>query len=370
MKKSIVVAMVLVIGIGMIFAAGQQERAADAPFYNSKDVIEVIVSWSPGGGTDTISRIIAPYLSKYIEGNPHVQIINVAGGGGIQGHNEFALRRKPDGFTMLFSAGSSQIAYLLNEPGIRFDFQDMQPVLGVPAGAVIYANPKSGIRSIGDLLNPKEPLRFGSIGVASTDAIVLLAFDVLGLDVKTIFGYEGSGAIRVAFEQNEVNINRDGTIGYLNNVLPLVEMGAAVPLFTFGQVRGGEVVRDPAFPDIPSIAEVHQTLYGKAPSGETWELFKAVSSALFTLEKVLWFQKDAPVEAVRILREAGVAASKDPDFIERGQKIFGSYELIVGDEIEDAVETMFTALSLENRNKFISFLVDNYDLSPRKIESK
>ena len=367
MKKTIVTLILVLVTIGMMYGAGQADRAPRESFYTSSDVVEVIVSWSAGGGTDTIARILAPYLQTHIPGNPSVQVINVAGGGGIQGHNEFALRRKPDGFNMLFSAGSSQIAYLLNEPGIRFDFKDMKPVFGVPAGAVIYANPRSGINSVRDLLNPKEPLRFGSIGVASTDAIVLLAFDVLKLDVNTIFGYEGSGAIRVAFEQNEVNINRDGTIGYLGNVLPLVEMGRAVPLFTFGQVRGGEVVRDPAFPDIPSIAEVHEMLYGTPPSGETWEMFKAISSALFTLEKVMWFQKDAPDEAVRIMREAAVAVANDPGFIARGQQIFGPYELIVGDEIEQAVSEMLNVLSPEVRNKFIQFLVKNYGLSPRQI---
>ena len=367
MKRTIVTFALVLVSISMVFGAGQADRAPRESFYASNDVLEVIVSWSAGGGTDTIARILAPYLQKHIQGNPSVQVINVAGGGGIQGHNEFALRRRPDGFNMLFSAGSSQIAYLLNEPGIRFDFKDMKPVFGVPAGAVIYANPRSGVTSIKDLLNPREPLRFGSIGVASTDAIVLLAFDVLGLDVNTIFGYEGSGAIRVAFEQNEVNINRDGTIGYLGNVLPLVEMGAAVPLFTFGQVRGGEVVRDPAFPDIPSIAEAHEMLYGTAPSGETWEMFKAISSALFTLEKVMWFQKDAPDEAVRLLRDAGVAVANDPDFIARGQQVFGPYELIVGDEIEQAVSDMLNVLSPEVRNNFIQFLVKNHGLSPRQI---
>ncbi len=349
-----------------VFSAGQADRTAGDTFYSSRDTVEVIVSWSAGGGTDTIARLMAPYLANHIEGGPSVQIVNVAGGGGIQGHNEFALRRQPDGKNILFSAGSSQIAYLLGEPGIRFDFQDMQPILGVPAGAVIYANPSAGVTSVEDLMNPSEPLRFGSIGVASTDAIVLLAFDVLGIDVQTIFGYEGSGAIRVAFEQGEVNINRDGTIGYLGNVLPLVEDGLAVPLFTFGQVRDGEVVRDPAFPEIPTIAEVHEMLHGRAPSGDTWEMFKAISSALFTLEKVMWLQKEAPAEAVSILREAGVAVAQDPDFITRAQAIFGPYELIVGDEIESAVNDMLSALSVEVRNEFIQFLVENYGLQPRQ----
>ncbi len=372
LRKGLILVSILLLAVSTLFAAGGAESrdgSADT-FYTSRDTLEVIVSWSAGGGTDTIARLMAPYLSKHIEGEPGVQIINVAGGGGIQGHNEFALRRRPDGTNMLFSAGSSQIAYLLNEPGIRFDFRDMQPAFGVPAGAVIYSNPQAGVSSVDDLLNPSEPIRFGSIGVASTDAIVLLAFDVLGLDVQTIFGYEGSGAIRVAFEQGEVNINRDGTIGYLGNVLPLVEDGLAVPLFTFGQVRDGQVVRDPAFPDIPTIAEVHERLHGVPPSGDTWEMFKAISSALFTLEKVMWFQKDAPAEAVQAVKDAGVKISADPEFRSHAQSIFGPYELIVGDEIESAVHDMLSALSVEVRNEFIQFLVDNYGLSPRSAEAQ
>ncbi len=362
-------AMVLMVAVlPMAFAGGAAEDVRDVSpdaFYSSSDTIEMIISWSAGGGTDTIGRLIAPYLSRHISGQPNVQVVNVTGGGGIEGHNEFALRRRADGSNMLFSAGSSQMAYLLNEPGIRFDFADMQPAFGVPAGAVIYANPNAGVTSVQDLLNPSEPLRFGSIGVASTDAIVLLAFDVLDLDVQTIFGYEGSGAIRIAFEQGEVNINRDGTIGYLGNVLPLVDEGHAVPLFTFGQVRDGEVVRDPAFPELPTIAEVHEELHGTPPSGHSWEMFKAVSQALFTLEKVMWFQKDAPESAMLAVRDAAVRVSQDPEFRASGQEIFGPYELIVGDEIESAVNDMLSSLSLEVRQDFIQFLVDNYDLDPR-----
>ncbi len=367
-SKFFITALLLAASVSIVFAGGAAEAPRDVSpdeFYRSNDTIEMIISWSAGGGTDTIGRLMAPYLSRHISGQPNVQVVNVTGGGGIEGHNEFALRRRADGFNMLFSAGSSKMAYLLNEPGIRFDFADMQPAFGVPAGAVIYSNPRAGVSSVQDLLNPSEPLRFGSIGVASTDAIVLLAFDVLGLDVQTIFGYEGSGAIRIAFEQGEVNINRDGTIGYLGNVLPLVEEGYAVPLFTFGQVRDGEVVRDPAFPELPSIAEVHEELHGTPPSGHTWEIFKAVSQVLFTLEKVMWFQQDAPESAMLAVREAAVRVSQDPDFRAQGQQVFGPYELIVGDEIESAVSDMLSALSVEVRRDFVQFLVDNYDLDPR-----
>jgi len=348
------------------FAGGEPEEVDVGPeefFQQVHDELEIIVSWSPGGGTDTQARLMQPFLEANIAGNPDVYITNIEGGGGIEGHNEFALRRTPDGSNMLFSAGSSKVPFLLDRPGVRYDFAEMQPAFGVPAGSMIYARPDV-VEDIDDLLSPAEQLRFGSIGVASTDAIVLLAWEVLGLtdEVQSVFGYAGSGDIRVAYEGGELNINRDSTSGYLGNVEPLVDAGEAVPLFTLGQVRDGELVRDPAFPDFPHVGEVHEQLYGEAPSGEMWELYKAVNLALFGLEKVMWFQADAPEAAVEAVKRAGIAMAQDEQFMSELQNIVGPYDLIVGDEIDAAVSDMLATLTPEARQDFLAFLEENYDM--------
>lgn len=343
--------------------AEEDDEADDGDaFYASGDTLEMIISWSPGGGTDTIGRFMAPFLSEHIEGQPDVQVTNIEGGGGIQGHNEFELRREADGYTTLFSAGSSKVAYLLEEPGIEFAFEDWQPALGVPAGAVMYGNPDLGVEEAADLADPAEEIQFGSIGAASTDAVVLVGLDILEIDYNVIFGYEGSGDVRTAFERGEINFSRDGTIGYLGNVQPLEEEGEVIPLFTLGQVEGGELVRDAAFPDLPHLGEVYEDIHGEEPEGELWDTYVTMLSILFNLEKVLWFHEDAPAEAVEAVREAGVALMEDEDFRAEGEEIFGPYELIVGEDIEREVSETFESLDDETQRGFIEHLESEHDL--------
>jgi tripartite-type tricarboxylate transporter receptor subunit TctC len=59
--------------------------------------ITLVCPWSPGGGTDLVSRQIAALLEREL-GVP-VNVVNTIGGGGVSGHTRGALAR-PDGYTI------------------------------------------------------------------------------------------------------------------------------------------------------------------------------------------------------------------------------------------------------------------------------
>ena len=61
-------------------ALAQNDPVAD--FYRGKTV-SMIVSSSPGGGYDILSRTIARHLPKHIPGHPQVVVRNMPGAGGI-----------------------------------------------------------------------------------------------------------------------------------------------------------------------------------------------------------------------------------------------------------------------------------------------
>ncbi len=45
----------------------------------------------------------------------------------------------------------------------------------------------------------------------------------------------------------------------------------------FGQIdESGQVVRDPNFPDMPTVAEVYEKLNGKPRQGEKFEAYKTL----------------------------------------------------------------------------------------------
>lgn len=65
-----------------------------------KKTVTVVCPYSPGGGTDLLSRVFAEYATKKT-GIPFI-VTNVTGGGASNGSN-YVLDSDPDGYTILFS---------------------------------------------------------------------------------------------------------------------------------------------------------------------------------------------------------------------------------------------------------------------------
>ena len=59
--------------------------------------ITIVCPWSPGGGTDLVSRQVAVFLEEEL-GQP-VNVVNATGGQGVTGHSK-GLHAKPDGYTI------------------------------------------------------------------------------------------------------------------------------------------------------------------------------------------------------------------------------------------------------------------------------
>src|ERR1700754_3981604 len=67
-----------------------------ADFYRGKTVYMVIGSAS-GGGFDAYARMIAPYMTKYLPGQPTIVPQNLAGGGGYSAGYRVAVSSPQDG---------------------------------------------------------------------------------------------------------------------------------------------------------------------------------------------------------------------------------------------------------------------------------
>jgi tripartite-type tricarboxylate transporter receptor subunit TctC len=319
------------------------EEPKKDPFYQAKN-LEIIVPFGAGGGTDTFGRFIASYIGKHTEGEPAIQVLNIPGGGSVNGANEFVKVRKHDGYTALLTSGSTHLPYLLGEPAVQYDLKGMVPLLAAPQGGAVYASSSTGISNPKDALNPKEPLIYAGISATGNDLVTLLSFKLLGMNVKPILGYDGRGPSRVAFEQGESNIDYQTVSAYNKNVKLLVEEGKAIPLYSFGMLdENGDVIRDPAFPDLPSVKEVYKEIHGKDPSGIEWDAYKVFLGAGFSVQKVLWLHSDAPQEAVDALAKAGQGIASDAEFNEKAEEALGGYELITGKKLEGAIKTITSA---------------------------
>jgi tripartite-type tricarboxylate transporter receptor subunit TctC len=327
------------------------------------ETVELMIPLAEGGGTDTWARFVATELTQEVPGSPGLAPVNDDGGEGILGTNHFMASARTDGTEVLVSTASTVVPYLLGMPAVRYDFAELRPILANGTGAVVYARTAAGVAGVEDLVDRDRPLVFGGIAATSLDLTTLLAFDLLGADVTSTFGFEGRGPVNLALQRGEVDIDYQTTSSYGPAVEPLVEDGTAVPLFSLGQVDdSGEIVRDPNFPDLPSVVEVFEELYGEQPDADELDTYRAILALTYTYQKALWVPEDTPDEALELLRSTAEEMGADPEFQAAAAEVLGGYPL---DASPDLAERIGDAYRVDDavREDVLELLETDHDIT-------
>lgn len=308
--------------------------------YFAGKTIDVIVPFGPGGATFVSAKFLEPYFEKHLPGNPEINVIDRPGGGSILGANWFEQNGKSDGTTILFTTSSTANPFVLGQQGVEYKLADYRVAYSHPFSAVAYVSPSTGITKASEIRDTKTPLIYGGIAAAASDLPGLLSFEVLGLDVKSVLGFNGRGPVRLAFEQGEVNIDYQFTPVYLTQVVPSVEAGTAVPLWTGGSADadGKLTQRDPIAPELPSVFEVYNELNGMAPEGIEWEAFQGVASVTYAYGLTGYMKPDTPQEVLDIFAKAVADINADPEFQAESQKVTNGARLNAGPKTEAAIK--------------------------------
>jgi tripartite-type tricarboxylate transporter receptor subunit TctC len=241
LMKRLVIAAAMVAGIMVVAAPpAVAEWPADRP-------IRVLVGFGPGGGTDIVTRIIAPPLSELL--HQTIVVENKPGAGGSLA-SDLVAKADKDGYTAsMISAGHTVSAVMLKS--VRYDaVKDFAAVALVADSAfVIVARkdfPANDIKGLVALAKASPgQLNFASVGVGSTQHFSgELLLQMTGIDVKHI-PYRGTPGVLAALLAKQVDY--------------AVELAHAVR----GQVQAGELkilavgtpARWPALPNVPTVAE-------------------------------------------------------------------------------------------------------------------
>jgi hypothetical protein len=341
-------------------ALGPARYARAADFYAGKTV-EIIVPFAPGGAADVTTRFIWPFLSKHLPGKPSFNVTNLGGGGSILGANQFEKAGKNDGLLVLSTTSSSAFPFMFKQQGVDYNLANKRIAYAIAIGPVVFASPDTGIEKPADLRKPKVPLVYGGIAATGSDLPVLVAFELLGLEVKSVLGFQGRGPIRLAFERGETNLDFQFTSVYLTQVKPLVESKKAVVLMTGGSAdaQGRFTGRDPVVPELPSVYDAYKAIFGKEPAGTVWNAYQAVAALTFEYGITGWLPADTPKEAIDAFAIAAAAINADPEFQTRGKQVTGGYKLQDGKSIENKVKAALSA-SPEVANYLRDLLTKKY----------
>jgi tripartite-type tricarboxylate transporter receptor subunit TctC len=321
----------------LILGATVQVHAQSGYFAGKS--IDVIVPFGTGGATFVSAKFLEPYFEKHLPGNPQINVIDRPGGGSILGANWFEQNAKSDGTTILFTTSSTANPFVLGQKGVEYRLADYRVAYSHPFSSVAYVAPSAGVTTAMDIKKASKPLLYGGIAAAASDLPALLSFEVLGLDVRSVLGFNGRGPIRLAFEQGELNLDYQFTPVYLTQVKPMIEAGKAVPLWTGGSIQNGVLKgRDPVAPELPSVYEVYESLNGKAPSGIEWDAFQGIASVTYAYGLTAYMHPDTPQEVLDIFAKTVDAINNDPEFQAESKRVTNGARLNAGPDTEAVVK--------------------------------
>ncbi|HEX2351408.1 MAG TPA: tripartite tricarboxylate transporter substrate binding protein [Xanthobacteraceae bacterium] len=210
-------------------------------------VVKLVVPFTPGGGIDSIGRILGARLSEMW--GQQVVIENRPGAGGNIA-SEFVARSASDGYTMYISAAGLAVNRYLFE-SINYDpLADFAPVTLICLFPNVLVVPNSSpLRSVGDLVakarSDPGKLTFASPGHGSSPHMSAELFKYMAKVDLTHVPYRGASPAYTDVIAGRV----DCTFAVMASGLPLVRAGQ---LRALGVTTATRVA---AAPEIPTIAE-------------------------------------------------------------------------------------------------------------------
>lgn len=233
-----------VFATSMIVTASSALHAQDYP----NRTVRIIVPQPPGGGTDTIARLIADRLSKQLG---QTFIVENRPGAGMNVGTEAAAHAEADGYTLLVGLNGNMAVNPSLFSNLRYDpIRDFTPVAMLANYPfLLVVNKDLPVKSVGDLiaLGKAKPgsINYASAGNGTGQHLAMELFKMLTGTNFTHVPYRGAQAAYIGVFSGQVPIFFDN-----------ISTAAA-------QVKGGMVralaittkQRSKDFPNLPTVAE-------------------------------------------------------------------------------------------------------------------
>ena len=209
--------------------------------------IKLIVSWSPGGTTDILARIVAQGLTEKL--GQTVLVENKPGGGNNIG-TEFVIRSAPDGYTLNMTNPANAINATLYK-NLAFNFiNDTVPVAGViRTPNVMVVTAALPVKNVEEFIayckaNPTK-VNMASSGSGSSIHLSGELFKIMTGCKMAHIPYKGAGPALNDLIAGQVQVmfdNLPSSAGFIKD----------------GRIRALAVTtstREPSLPNVPTVAE-------------------------------------------------------------------------------------------------------------------
>ena len=237
-------AMAALAGATVAMASGAQAQGAGD--YPNKP-IRIVMSGSPGGSTDVITRVVTARLTERW-GQPFV-IENMSGASGALAA-ETGAKAPPNGYTWFAISSSTTVAAAVGQTksvNFRTAYAFITNMVSQPYVMVVNAAlPVSTVKELVEYAkkNPGK-LNFASLGVGSATHLGMELFNSLaGTDIVHI-PFKGTNQAELAIAAGQVNVLLGGAL----SAMPMVKAGKSKALAVTSAARSA------LLPTLPTIIE-------------------------------------------------------------------------------------------------------------------
>lgn len=294
-----------------------QDAVSD--FYRGKQVFLRIGS-APGSGYDLAGRIVAPYLSRYIPGNPNIVVQSVPGAGSLILANQLYNTAPRDGTVIGLVSNGMPTAPQLTPDQARFDATKFSWIgSNAPETQVIMLSEKAPVVKLEDLFTVETIVGATAPGVAIYDVPAVLNA-LSGTKFKIVSGYEGTAQIDLATERGE--LHGQAALGWISaktRNMADIKSGRLRILAQFG------FKRHPDLPDIPLFPE---------PGADIDKEAFAVMIARQDYGRPLILPPGVPADRVAALRSAYSKAMDNPDLRKEAERAGLEINPVSGEELD------------------------------------
>jgi tripartite-type tricarboxylate transporter receptor subunit TctC len=312
--------------LAITVCCGGSLRAGSLEDFYSRQTVSIITAFNAGGGNDIYCRLIARYLGRYIPGNPTVVVQNMPGAASIRATNYMWQVAPHDGSVIANIQRTVPLHAVLGQD-YKFDIRKFTWIGSSSSFAddayVLFVRTDADVKSIDDLKKPGgRPLIVSGTAPGSTAADVpVLLREILGLNFKIVNGYADSPAEIIAIERKEV----DGRINTLSSVRAARPQWLAPDSTIRPWLQYARATRLPELADIPTAREL-------AHNDEERELLE-ISELSYKFGRPFIAPPGIPPDRAKALREAFLAAHRDPGLLAEAARLQLDISPVGGEEV-------------------------------------
>jgi tripartite-type tricarboxylate transporter receptor subunit TctC len=326
----------LVLVAALVHSLGAAAQAQVPVSFEGKTVT-FLVGFPAGGGTDASARVIAPYITKYLPGNPTVVVNNMPGADGMTAMNTFVQpqRTPADGTTITMGSTTTSDPLQYRRPQSQFDPTKFQFIGGVGRGGTILIIRSGAEKRLFDQSQP--PVVMGSIGGVPRSGMQSTAWGIayLGWNAKWVVGYRGTQDLFIALQRGEIDMTATGN---LRDVQHLIDDGTLKILTQSGTVRNGELSKRPEFGDAPVLATLVKEKITDPIEKQSFDYW----TSLTTIDKWFALPPGTPEPIVKTYQQAYEKIGKDEEFLAKARKISEDIEPQSAVDVRRLIDTLGT----------------------------